>query len=71
MNEFLLYIMELHHQRDVLGELGSDEDNSEWNFIERNFLYDDKNRHIPIPVYSYIKPTMGPIFLLHIMLSLG
>ena len=34
-------------------------------------LYDDNHRHITIPVYSYVKPTMGPRCLLHVMLSLG
>ena len=34
-------------------------------------LYDDDQRHIPVPVFSYMKPTIGPRFLLHIMLSMG
>ena len=27
--------------------------------------------HLPIPVYSYIKPTMGTQFILHLLLSMG
>ena len=34
--------------------------------------YDDGyDNHLPIPVYTYIKPSMGTQFLLHIMLSMG
>ena len=43
----------------------------QWKFIKDHMLYDDDQRHIPVPVFSYIKPTMGPRFLLHIMLSMG
>ena len=32
---------------------------------------DDSCMHLPIPVYSYIRPNMGTQFLLHILLSLG
>ena len=42
-----------------------------WSFLQEHMLYDDDLRHIPIPVFSYVKPTMGARFLLHVMLSLG
>ena len=48
-----------------------DVDKEMWEFIKGNLLYDDEHRHIPIPVFSYVKPTMGPRFILHILLSLG
>ena len=32
---------------------------------------DTNNIHLPIPVFSYIKPTMGTQFLLHLLLSMG
>ena len=32
---------------------------------------DDDKDHLPIPVFSYIIPTMSTSFLLHIMLSMG
>ena len=32
---------------------------------------DDEKDHLPIPVFSYIIPTMSTSFLLHIMLSMG
>ena len=33
--------------------------------------FDDDHEHLSIPVYSYIKPTMGVQFILHILLSMG
>ena len=33
--------------------------------------FDDDHEHLPIPVYSYIKPTMRVQFILHILLSMG
>ena len=37
-----------------------------------HLVYDDLlEQHLPIPVYSYIRPDMGTQFLLHILLSLG
>ena len=40
--------------------------------IFENLLYDDDDKdHLPIPVFSYITPTMTTSFLLHIMLSMG
>ena len=30
-----------------------------------------KEDHLPIPVYSYLKPTLGVQFIHHVMLSLG
>ena len=71
MSEYFGEIIDLHDQFKIFGGFESDEDNINWNHIQRNMLYDDDSRHIPIPVYSYIKPTMGPRFIHHIMLSLG
>ena len=40
--------------------------------IENNLVYnDDHEDHLPIPVFSYIRPTMGTQFILHLLLSLG
>jgi len=37
-----------------------------------NLLHNDQPKeHLPIPVFSYIKPTIGVSFLLYIMLSMG
>ena len=37
----------------------------------RIFYDDDDNEHLPIPVYSGIKPSMRPEFILNTLLSLG
>ena len=39
--------------------------------IYKDLLHNDDNKdHIPIPVSSYITPTMNTSFMLHIMLSM-
>ena len=52
-----------------------DEFDAEDDFIEHvrtNLIYDDdKDRHLPIPVYSYVRPSLGVQFILHLMLSCG
>ena len=41
-------------------------------FAESHLLFDDAHQeHLPIPVFSYIRPTMGTQFLLQLLLSLG
>ena len=43
-----------------------------YDHILQNIIYSTKEEdHLPIPVYSYIKPTISISFLLHIMLSMG
>ena len=71
MKTFLLDIINLYSLYNE--QISSDgcSEYQEWCFIKHHFLYDDDKRHIPIPVYSYVKPTMGPRFILHVMLSLG
>ena len=50
----------------------NDEDIAFLDFATSNWLFDcKKSKHLPIPVTSQIKPTMGPRFILHIMLTLG
>ena len=51
----------------------NNDDLSFLNHIESNLLYkyQDEEEHLPIPVYSYIKPTMGVQFLHHMLLSMG
>jgi hypothetical protein len=53
------------------GSVSSDE-SSFIQFIDKNLIYEDTEHiHLPVPVYSYPKPTMSVHFLLHILLSLG
>ena len=50
----------------------SNENETFYEHVINNLLYDDKDKdHLPIPVFSYITPTMTTSFLLHIMLSMG
>ena len=49
----------------------NDQDKQEWEFISKKLLFEDNEVHLPIPVFSYVKPTMGTRFILHILLSLG
>lgn len=62
--------MSIFHDAEEENELT--EDNAELlSFVSTNLLHFDKVDHLPVPVYSYIKPTMGPRFILHILISLG
>ena len=48
------------------------QNNAENENLYSQFIYnDDIEENLPVPVYSYIRPTMGTHFILHIMLSLG
>ena len=42
------------------------------DFVNKHLFYDDEDYdHLPNPVYSGIKPSMGPEFNLNTLLSLG
>ena len=42
------------------------------DFSNKHLFYDDENyEHLPIPVYSSIKPSTGPDFILNKILSSG
>ena len=47
------------------------DDNELLEFTKQNLIYEDNNSHLPIPVYSYMRPTMVHQFILNILLSLG
>ena len=41
-------------------------------FMHAHLLHhEEKEEHLPIPIYSYLKPTMGVSFILHVMFSMG
>ena len=41
-------------------------------FLTKEIIYDSgKDEHLPVPVYSYLKPTLGVQFIHHILISLG
>ena len=51
----------------------NDSDRIFLSFAEKHLLYNDDSDedHLPIPVYSSIKPSMAPEFILSTLLSLG
>ena len=41
-------------------------------FVKKEIIHDStKDEHLPIPVYSYLKPTLGVQFIHHILISMG
>ena len=71
MIDFIKKIIKLH---DIVSEdedFENEDDHDVWDFIQDNLLYDDEHRHLPIPVFSYVKPMLGQRFILHILLSMG
>ena len=48
-----------------------DYDEEEVAFVNKHLLIDDEKPHLPVPVFSYVRPTMGHKFILHVLLSLG
>ena len=56
---------------DLLNNSTDAIENSFIQFKNRNFLFDDSTEeHLPIPVFSYVRPTFGTQFILNILLSL-
>ena len=71
MRNFMKTIISLHGIFCEDREFDNEDDHEMWNFIQENLLFDDEHRNLPIPVFSYVKPTLGPRFILHILLSMG
>ena len=56
---------------DIKEALSNPEDNEDYvEFIHSNFLFVEILK-LPIPVYSYIRPSIQHQFILHLLLSLG
>ena len=56
---------------DIKEALSNPEDNEDFvEFIHSNFLFVEILK-LPIPVYSYIRPSIQHQFILHLLLSLG
>ena len=47
------------------------DDDFKKHLVDDIIFNDDDMEHLPIPVYSFIQPTVGVQFILHLMLSLG
>ena len=60
------------YQREKIGECFTDgSDFEDYDFFSTFFIEDEGIRHLPVPVFTCIKPTMGIRFILHILISLG
>ena len=56
---------------DIETSLQNDqEDTTFLDFIQSHLLHKEKEK-LPIPVYSYVRPSMSHHFILHVLLSLG
>ena len=71
MHKFMTKMIHFHGITEEDKQHLSEEDHHLCGNMEAFMHYNDEYRHIPIPVFSYVKPTMGPRFILHILLSLG
>ena len=71
MVSFFEKMFRLFDEDVSLTDAMSDHDRSLYAFMNKHLIHVDNEPHLPIPVYSYIKPHMGTRFLLHIMLSMG
>ena len=65
--------IELFHLiNDLLNNYTKALENNFVQFKNQNFLFDDSSEeHLPSLVFSYVRPTFGTQFILHILLSLG
>ena len=71
MVSFFEKMFRLFDENVSLIDAMSEHDCSFYAFMNKHLIHVDNEPHLPIPVYSYIKPHMGTRFLLHIMLSMG
>ena len=39
--------------------------------VDECLLFEDEGKHLIATLFSYVKPTMGPRFILHLLLSLS
>ena len=65
-------MIEMFRKINAVVHEGIDVNDKFRDFIYTELVYDDNDKeHLPIPVFSYIAPTMKASFLLHVMLSEG
>ena len=67
--QLIRYIIEL----DYLANDNSppdEESTQDWKHISIIFMHRGKNQHLPVPVFSFVKPSHNIKFILHILLSL-
>ena len=74
--ELFTRIFAIYYSDDKGRGIMDDLDDAEYldflNHVEKKLiLNDDEEDHLPVPVFSYIIPTMNTLFILHILLSMG
>jgi predicted GIY-YIG superfamily endonuclease len=63
----IMYLMDSNNEDDL-----NDNDTTVLGFVLENLIdNNDAQDHLPVPVFSYIRPTNGVQFLHHILLSMG
>ena len=59
-------LLDLHkHNSDLL----NDEEKNQYEFLRKEVLHKGIHKHLPIPVYTYTRPTLSIQFILYILLS--
>ena len=59
MKEFMEKLIELYETDITNQDFSCDEDHELWLFIQDNLLYDDDDKHIPIPVFFLCQANIG------------
>ena len=57
--------------QSLFNEPLTEEDEAFLLHTKQQFIDEKSEGHLPIPVYSYTRPTQGHKFLLHVLLSMG
>ena len=72
INEMVLLFLIIERLLHII-QTGANHDDTDFlDHAEKNLIDDDNGfEHLPIPVYSYLNPSMGVQFILHIMISMG
>ena len=71
LSKYINMVLESYY--DGISSLQSQVDKYDFSqYMYKNILHNDDDKdHLPIPVLSYINPTMNTSFMLHIIFSIG
>ena len=70
MIELIRKIKNLNKGQKKSNNIG-EEDSRLYQFSQNELLYTSVDVHLPVPIYTYIKPKLGHQFALHILLPMG
>jgi hypothetical protein len=72
-NEMMCYFEHLitTYRKEALGEELSEDDLLYLSFAYTNVIDTTTNGHLPVPVFSYTRPTDTHKFIMHVLLSMG